>query len=459
MILVRSLRQLLSGNKQLVIFSILILFSCGTSKKAKQGQVYHEKPNPPVIKPNKNLPDKVDTIEWKEEIVTNVEKPEIILKDSLAQIQKGHSSKAKSRYHVLALIPFKVSDQDSIVNKLNSNNLRFVQFYAGMKLALDELNQSNNRHIQLDIKDTGESDQTEALLAEYKNNLPDLIIGPYKTESLKYTAQWAKLNKTFLVSPWISSSTITEQNPYYLQLKPGLNTHFQNINLHARKHFNIENIILISKSKTDSRLKIFNENYAGNEWMREEIISEDELSKAVEPLLEKYFKSEGPTVFILPLVSAKDENYIYQFLRRVAAEKKNKQVYVYGFSKWTELKTDIFDFISGLNVRLSISNFTDESRPEVKNFRKKYFEAFREFPGDDALEGYDVTHFLMSALQNSEEGFQYETIKQFQKPLETEFEIIPVYKQGQNGNPIPDYFENKFIRIVEIKNNRYNVIE
>lgn len=460
MILVRSLLQRLNGNKQLIWLFCTLLFSCGTARKKVHVQKPPHQEQEQKEIPIKNLPDKIDTIYWKEVVVKVETKPEVIIKKEEDPIEdKTKGTKTMRPIHILALIPFKVSEQDSIVNKINATNLRFVQFYAGMKLALNEFQNKTAVPVFLDVYDSGEIEHTERLLQERVNNTPDLIIGPYKTEALKFAANWAKQNKTMLVSPWISSSTITDQNQYYLQLKPGLNAHFQKINEHVRNHFTTDHIYLVSKSKTESRAKYFNEGYTGNDLIQEEIISEEELSKSIEPILEKYFKSDGPTVFILPMASSKDENYIYHFLRRVSAEKKTKPVYIYGLSKWTELKTDIFDFINTLNVRLSISNFTDESRTDIKNFRRKYFDEYREFPGDDALEGYDVAQYLIGALLKSEKPFQIENLKQQFKPLETEFEIKPVFKTSNNLQAVPDFYENSFIRIVEIKNNRYNVIE
>lgn len=459
MILVRSLLQRLNGNKQLIWLCCTLLFSCGTARKKPS---VPRPPNQEQVQkeiPVKTIPNKIDTIYWKEEVVKQETKPEILKVDSLPKEDKTKVSKAMKPIHVLALIPFKVSEQDTVVNKINTTNLRFVQFYAGMKMALNEFQNKSEVPVFLDVFDSGEIEHTEKILQERVSNTPDLIIGPYKAEALKFAANWAKQNKTMLVSPWISSSTITDQNQYYLQLKPGLNAHFQKINEHARKHFNPENIFLVSKSKVDSRAKYFNEGFAGKDLIQEEIISEEDLSKSIEPILEKYLKADGPTVFILPMASSKDENYIYHFLRRVSAEKKTKPVYIYGLSKWTELKTDIFDFINTLNVRLSISNFTDESRTDIKNFRRKYFDEYREFPGDDALEGYDVAQYLIGALLKSELPFQIENLKQQFKPLETEFEIKPVYKTTNTSQVVPDFYENSFIRIVEIKNNRYNVIE
>ena len=459
MILVRSLLQQLNGNKQLLCLFCILLISCGPARKKTVVQKHPQKEHVQKEAPVKTLPDKIDTIYWKEDVVKTETKPEIIKQDSLPLKNKTQAEKILKPIHVLTLIPFKVSEQDTVVNKINATNLRFVQYYAGMKLALNEIQNKSGVPVYIDVFDSGETENTEKILQDCVSKVPDLIIGPYKTESLKYAANWAKQNKTMLVSPWISSSTITEQNKYYLQLKPGLNAHFQKINEHARSHFSPEFIYLVSKSKSESRAKIFNDGFAGKDIIKEEIISEEDLSKSIEPILEKYLNADGPTVFILPLASSKDENYIYHFLRRVSAEKKTKPVYIYGLSKWTELKTDIFDFINTLNVRLSISNFIDESRSDIKNFRRKYFDEYREFPGDDALEGYDVAQFLIGALLSSELPYQIENLKQNSKPLETEFEIKPIYKLSNSSQLIPYYFENSFIRIVEIKNNRYNVIE
>lgn len=63
--------------------------------------------------------------------------------------------------HVLALIPFKVSEQDTVVNKINTTNLRFVQFYAGMKMALNEFQNKSEVPVFLDVFDSGEIEHTE----------------------------------------------------------------------------------------------------------------------------------------------------------------------------------------------------------------------------------------------------------------------------------------------------------
>ncbi|MBK9721676.1 MAG: hypothetical protein IPO78_08640 [Saprospiraceae bacterium] len=67
------------------------------------------------------------------------------------------------------MIPFKVDEIDTTSNKIPGQNLRFVHFYSGMKLALDELNQVKATYVQFDIFDTEEMDVSKNILQKYES--------------------------------------------------------------------------------------------------------------------------------------------------------------------------------------------------------------------------------------------------------------------------------------------------
>ena len=454
MISVQNLRLQLSGSKgfPLLLLLMAVFFSCGTSKKAIK--------NKPVIKPGekkedltkKPLPDKIDTIFWKVEPSKSGGK-EIINEE------KKNEFKPLAQLKMTLLIPFKSTEIDTSQKNIPMSNLRFVHYYAGIKMALDEFNNSEEIPIELDVFDTGEVDESKQILNQKQKSLPQVIIGPYKSDALKYAAEWAKQNQTYLISPWISSSTITEKNPFYFQVKAGLNSHYQLINEHVRTHFPVENVLLISKSKEESKLRVFNNLSTDSIEIKEEIISEEDLAVRSEPILEKLLKTDGPTVFILPLASSRDENYIYHFLRRVISEKKNKTVYVYGLYKWLDMKSDILEYINTLNVRISISNFVDSERPEVKVFKRKYFKLYREFPSEDAMEGYDLIKYLIKSLKKNGLQFYLNIDEPQNEYLGTQFLFKPIYKNGQESSNEIDYYENAYIKLVEIKENKFKIIE
>jgi hypothetical protein len=457
MISVRNHLRLLSGNNSIFFLIVLTVFlsSCGASKKSVG------KPAPkPVVKKDQPLPGKIDTVVWKE-VPAKPKKTEVNPDEKTKDTGKKEdkTSRPLTEIKLLALIPFKTDDIDTSGKNIQPGNLRFVHYYAGMKMALEEFNNSNGIPIHLEVFDTGENDRSKEILSSYKGSLPQVIIGPYKSEGLKFSAEWAKKNETYLISPWISSSTITDENPYYFQVKAGLNAHYQLINEHVRNHFPVDNVVMISKSKEDSKLKFFNTNEYDSLQIKEEIISEEDLAVRTEPLLERYFKSEGPTVFILPMASSRDENYIYHFLRRVMSEKKGKPVIIYGLYKWLEMKSEVLDYINVLNVRISISNFVDNDNSAVRSFKRKYFDIYREFPSEAAMEGYDLTKYLILAMRKK--GFTFYEWNEERKNeyLETQFDFKPIYKDdGKNQKEI-DYYENKYIRIIEVKENKYRIID
>lgn len=453
MISVQNHRLQLSGSNLILFLLVVctIFYSCSTSKKSGKKKPIPKKED--VVKRNP-LPDKIDTIFWKE--IPNKSKDKVVIVDDKV-IKKDKITKPLTQLKLMVLIPFKSNEVDASDKNIPINNLRFVHYYAGMKMALEEFKNTSGIPIQFDVFDTGENDLSREILTDTKNTMPNVIIGPYKSDALKFSAEWAKKNETFLISPWISSSTITEKNPYYFQAKAGLNSHYQLINEHVRAHFPIENVVLVSRSKEDSKLKLFNGLTSDKGEMREEIISEEDLAARSEPLLDKFFKPDVPIVFILPLASSKDENYIYHFLRRVMSEKKNRPVYIYGLYKWLEMKTDITEYINTLKVRITISNFVDGTRAEVKVFKRKYFDLYREFPSEDALEAYDLTKYLITSFKNYGNQFYLNADESENDYLQTQFQFKPVYKYGDSKEI--DYYENKYIKLVEIRDNKFRIID
>jgi len=474
MILAQNHQPLLNGNSSLVVITLFMMFlsACAVKKSSMHTIPKTDKTEPNNRnKNNSHLPAKVDTIVWKksfpeDKVIVKSDPDQSTNPSDQVVVNKKNKTKNKfvkedTAYRVLALMPFKTLDNDSTASKINTGSLRFVQFYAGIKMALEELDNEPGKKIILDVYDTQSGDDTKNILAKYETTPPHLIIGPQKSESVKFTAEWAKAHETSLISPWVSSSTITERNPYYIQAKAGLAAHYKLLNEHARKNYPVKNIYLISKSTEESKSRFFNDSTLYSESISEKVIPEDELGTSQELLLTPLLKEEGSTVFILPLTSSKDENYIYQFLRRVSIEKGTKDVVVYGTYKWLELKSDIIDYLNIQKIRLSISNYIDNDQSDVRNFKKKYFEKYREYPTEEALEGYDVVKFSIRALRNYGPDFQWKDMNTTANYLETSYRLIPIYKSKKiSEDPMDaDYFENSFIKIVELRSNKFKIID
>lgn len=467
MILVASHQPRLSGNSINLGLSILLFMSLGCAAKKP---LVHSAPTKEIPSTkNTKLPMKIDTVVWKktepensnhskEKEVININTERSNNKPSnLPSVKKFQ--KEEDIFRIICLIPFKANAVDSSASKINSSSLRFIQYYAGMTMAFEEMN-NNGKKILVDVYDVESVAEVSSILTKYNNRPPHLIIGPQKVDALKAAVDWSKEHQTTLISPWVSSSGITENNPFYVQTKAGLNAHYFKINEHVRNHYPVSNIVLISKSIEESKSKFFNESLNSKDSISEKILKEADLSTGIDPIITPLLKNTGPTVFILPYASSKDENYVYHFLRRVFSEKGSKDVVVYGLYKWLEMKSEILDFMNIYDIRLSVSNYFDQDNNTIKSFKKKYYDRYREFPTMDVLEGYDIAKYAIQSLSQYGPDFQWSKESGVSGLLETNFDIQPAFKsKSRESSRDVDYYENSFLKIIEIKNNKYKIVD
>ncbi|MEP7197232.1 MAG: ABC transporter substrate-binding protein [Saprospiraceae bacterium] len=457
-----NLRRLLNGNKFIIYLFVFnfVFIACATKKK-----VVYTTPNKGAPSKKENsIPAKVDTLTWTAEDKGKPSKSnDNKQSDNDPKFDtpkyKNKINKEENVYRVVCLLPFKTIANDTAASKINSSSYRFIQYYSGMNIAIEEQNKDQGKRIEFDTYDCESAAEVGEILSKYDRKPPHLIIGPQKVEALKFASEWAKSHETSLLSPWVSSSSIAEDNPFYVQIKSGLTAHYENINQHARAHFPAENIILISKSEDESKARYFNDSTQYKN-ITEKVIKESDLSTGVDPIIAPLLKENGPTVFILPLASSKDENYIYHFIRRMASEKTNKEIIIYGMYKWLEMKSDIIDFLNIYKIRLSVGNYFDPDDNDIKSFKRRYFDKYREFPSQDALEGYDLTKYCIKALRQIGPEFQWKNEHPNTNYLETDFIIKPVIKLKDIGqNKVIDYYENAYLKIVEIRNNKYKIVD
>ncbi len=420
-----------------------------------------EKPDP-----GQKVPLKVDTVQWTEKKLNapaTIDHNEKISSPSPSvrkKVQPTKGRRSDSIYQILTLLPFKSADVDSATARLNPQVLRFIHFYAGMEMAVADFGSNLSHPVEIQVKSASDSNDLYAILKAYEANPPHLILGPQKPDLIKMAALWSQNFEVNLISPWVSSSTLVEGNPNYIQVKPSLIAHYRYINDYVRRAFPVDHVTLILKDEEAGKDLYFNDSAKYHQKMDVRILKETDLATSNEPILSGLMRAEGTTVFVLPMGSAKDENFVYHFLRRVASEKELKDVVVFGMSKWLEMKSDVIDLLHSQQVRMSVSSFTDPDLYEIRNFKKRYFDKYREFPSEDVLEGYDLMHYCLHSLCTH--GPDFHTSLYDEKNvhyLQTKFEILPVFRNSSDTSGLPDYYENAYIRLVELKNNKLREIE
>jgi ABC-type branched-subunit amino acid transport system substrate-binding protein len=471
MILVPSRRQLLSGSKMMYLLMCLqLLYGCSTSRRNTVSTAQDR--NIQIVKADKS--SRKDTIPAKTTVTSQkikIDTVKWVIDESFQPITTGKikdksvsAGGIKSSYNIGLYIPLN-SDGTSVEQASASG---FMHFYAGLLTALDELG-SEGMEFKLFVTDTeeGKFDPAKAIEKALQNDI-DLIIGPFEREDVRYMAEQGKQHQIAVISPWQTSTKITTENPWYIQLKPNLKAHFFKITEHICSRFQRQEVAVIGRNNAD-----FNAWFNYFESSARQILNKPDLS-----YFEKFYTnndslSTGPSAFsrlfqnskikavILPNYSFNDELYVYNVVRKLSVEKGNRNIILYGMPMLYDTDRLEYEHYNSLNMRLVISDFVDESEPAVKEFRKKYFDIFGEIALPDAVKGYDIMMFAGRQLFQYGKIFQIGLENPGQNFLQNNFEIIKAKSEDTSGNNIPesfDYYENKSLSIIEFSNSRFKRI-
>ena len=446
-------RQSNGSNLQLIIIGCILfcLSACSGTKKVTE---------PKVVKPSKSKSEssvqkgnsRMDTITWTE--VDRTKEYNSTIED--LELEK------KDRYKISLLFPFELESTDRAdINNDQSKLGQMTNYYAGVKLALDQL-ESEGVNLDIQVLDA-ESGNFDNKLRQCIDS--DVIIGPRSREQLSVTANFGRNNGIPIISPWLSSSKITKDNAYFVQLKTSLRNHFKKIVEHAKSEFPDDQIFLLGRERNRDDFSYMRymqgiasaiNNDGNKKPLNEFFINEDSL-KLGSYAFDSIFIKDKTTVFILPNYSfSADEDFIYNAARKMNGEKGLEKVILYGMPILLESEKVKYDLHRGLNMRICRASYVDRSGIGIKEFRQMYYDRYGGFPSDDAMEGFDMMIFVGRSMYNYGKKFQYFLDTYESSLLQTKFDIQRVFKdEGDDDFKNIQYFQNDHLYILTFENNKF----
>lgn len=489
MISVRNLLQLLSGSKTFLFFTIFVftLSSCDLFKKIQddddvsvnseeelepiQGRRVYDPETGTYILVEEAVTEKMDTIAWQEIPVTDDppitstgESPLAGNPSSVIDIT-DFGSEILNAYNVSVVLPFLKDRFNPLDAEIYNNSLWAVNYYAGTQIALDAL-AGEGLNAKVSVMDSGASAATTSGLLRTNQDLSEshLIVGPYRRDNVALLAQFAQQRDNVLVSPQSAASGITNANPNYVQVNPTLETHSRAILRHALENHDPQNIVLISKDIPNelSRLNYFRDEYAV--WNRgrpamplaELLIPAGEAADMENVDMTAIMERTDTIVFIVPNW---EETFVYALLRKIDVSRDPyATVVVYGMPQWKDFEKIDFDYYEKLSVHISASVFIDPLDPQVRLFKKQYYDLYGSLPTDEAFVGYDVMLYFGRMLKKYGTKFQYALEGAAADALHTRFDFERVVRPGTTSgietNEI-EQFENKFVNILKFENYQF----
>ena len=482
MISVPNLRLPSNGNKTSAIifiwfFALFVLASsCDALKKIPKEDTSDKKEELDEIKgktvynPKTGKWEKVtevdggtmDTIAWKEP-AEDVAPPITNDGTSSSPIQ-GYQ---KDRYNVAVLLPFMTNYFQELDARINAKSKLAIHFYGGMQMAFEKLS-ADGVQLNVSVHDTRASEGTVENLLKNNDKVlhADLIIGPISKKNLKLVAAFAKNNKKPMVAPLSPSTSITDKNPFYLQVSPSLESHCKTITRHALEHYDADQIVLVCRSKAaeTKRLKYFqtaHQEVAGSPHVKpfKEFIITDTSVDLNETEVEPYIIAGKTTVFIVP--SWSNESFIYALLRKISIAKGKNKVVVYGMPQWMKYEQIDYDYYDKLNLHLSSDTDINSDLEEVKQFKRKFYHKFGTLPREEAFVGYDVMRYFGQMLHKHGTQFQQKIDQEGQDLLHTRFDFIPVAPKDAKPEDYSkiERYENQYVNILQFKDFHFQLAE
>lgn len=464
--------KILKGSLCLMAL-MFMMTSCNLFKKADSVNLPSKKKDQTAGQNTTKPPILVDTVRWKTDpkakppITTQTQAGTgtnppynggvIVDNNSGGVISDPKSTGIKNGYDLALMLPFFTAQYTEGSNPSKSQFA--LDFYAGAKVALDSLS-SQSLNLKVTVLDS--RGDFNSIMARYDVSRADVLLGPVEKENVPVAMDFANRMRKIVVSPYFPTGDVDGGNPYFVQVKPSLKTHCNNIVRHLRGRYKTEQVVMVGR-RADSetaRFKLFQDanstfnqsQYGGrfDEWS-----IDDETNFNIEP----YIHQSGQTVFVVP---SWNEAFVSTFLRKLAASPRRNDVIVYGMPQWMDFSKTATSLYQSLNVRVSSSTFIDGGNENVRYFRSKFFNKYSKMPNSDSFLGYDCMLYVGKMLQQYGTSFPTYLQNEPDNMLHTKFNFAPLYRSVVNDNDPQNNvskYENQYVNILKYQSGAFRLDE
>lgn len=422
---------------------------------------------------------KMDTLEWRE--ISMTVSPPItsegafferdVLVPGPAVIDPYTGSQMLEAYNVVFALPFQADRFAASQNQIPANSTWALNFYAGAKIALDEL-KAEGAQFRVSVLDTKatEAGMTDIIRRSADFSSAHLIIGPYRRENVRLTIEAAKKNNTVLVSPINADDNLAANSPSYIQSNPTLSTHCEALLNEALRTHRPDQIVLVCRGRDAEieRLKYFQDAFRLRQLQA--------FSRDTMPLREFVIVDEGDNadfrINVQPLIQNRDtlaiivpswssESFINALLQQIEVARAGfSEFTVYGMPQWKEYERIDYNLYQNLKLHLTSSFFVNREQWPVQDFQRTYFSRYGAMPEQESYIGYDVTLYYCRMLRKYGTRFPYSLREDPAQGLHTRFEVRAVTEPGAPNREFPPVrqFENKYLNVLRFQDFHFVII-
>jgi len=365
----------------------------------------------------------------------------------------------KDQYAVAVLLPFMLDELDARPGK--KRNQIILEFYEGIRLALDSLNQTSPQ-ISLRAYDTYKGrDHLASILATDELRNADLVIGPVYANEVPIVQSFSEHQQVNVVNPFSNNAEMFGSNPYAFLFQPAGETLGSKAAEYVAENTREKVCMVIAgTSKKDSAMAatfVARAHELGLEVVADYRFPREGAGKIIEILATptEFDEFRFPTEFTLKKDSigcifvASDEPLIYTKVIS-SVETRGDSILVIGSENWVDNTAVPFEKYQNLGVVFMAPNFVSINSPARKSFYQRYLRRYGKLPSNFSMQGYELMVFFGGQLKKNGVYFQ---------DALHESDVIPGYLgQGfyypytRDNQLIPFVrFENGVLKLVEVK--------
>lgn len=323
-----------------------------------------------------------------------------------------------------------------------------VNFYEGILMAIDSLEQSGEMYYDIYVHDIG-SISVQEWIDKGVLDSTDVIVGALYAVDIPIVAEFAKERKINFVSILSPSDGNITDNPFFIINQPPLEVHLKRMVEYVEFNKSYLNSIFISgASKTDETPKLYIKEHVQRILPNFTLNSYEDIN--FEKLTNLLVKRQKNIIY----TSALDPQDAVKLLKALSTIDKDYQIEVIGYPTWKGLPV-LTDGTLPNHITVYVSypyRFDEEVDLRLK-FRNKYNKSFnRGLPTEIVYRGYEVTLWIADLLN------QYGMY--FNHHMESHPAFCTEYKMElKKENDKEFYFENTQLYFYKYNDNTLKIVE
>lgn len=314
--------------------------------------------------------------------------------------------KKLDEYHVALLIPLYLNKAEAIKfeeGDKNENEFKqhasftYIQFYEGMKLAMDSVSKLG-LNVIFHVYDVAmDSSNMASFLDKPELKKMNLILGPFTSKHLSAFQKFSSENRIPFVSCYLTdeSNEATDMS-YHIRPIPSIAMQVEGLASYFPEKYKEANIIIAyqnsdlerNAAKTlDSLLKI--RKYSGT------VKLIDYTALGLGGVTSLFTKGQNVVVSLIT-----GEIAVSNYIRNMSTYRKNYDITLFGLPGWLRYENLDMEFLEYLNTHFFASGFASMEDENVREFMRNFQKVYSCDPDKYAFAGYDFTLFFSKALAN-----------------------------------------------------------